>query len=184
MRSAAADAPRSCWLCAYRSLHPNSRKQRLSLHDCAKPALPQLDAACDLQVEWEERWWEASDWAGMREMGAEKAGCRADGAAWRETWREAIAFDPANGEPMVERSAHKWAHDAKVAPVLDMCACSQTATCNWGLRQSRGGTWPFALHACRLMHLRFDRDQYQHIPGPLFSAPAGTCIFQRFFMDY
>jgi len=65
-------------------------------------------------VEWEERWWEASDWAGMREMGAEKAGCRADGAAWRETWREAIAFDAGNGEPMVERSAHKWAHDAKV----------------------------------------------------------------------
>ena len=79
-----------------------------------------------LQVEWEERWWEASDWAGMREMGAEKAGCRADGAAWRETWREAIAFDPANGEPMVERSAHKWAHDAKVAPALYIHCCSST----------------------------------------------------------
>ncbi|KAK9830975.1 hypothetical protein WJX81_004457 [Elliptochloris bilobata] len=65
------------------------------------------------KVEWEERWWEASDWAGMREMGAEKAGCRADGAAWRETWRETITFDPGNGEPMVERSAHKWAHDSK-----------------------------------------------------------------------
>jgi hypothetical protein len=33
--------------------------------------------ACDCaQVEWEEHWWEASDWAGMREMGAEKSGCR------------------------------------------------------------------------------------------------------------
>jgi hypothetical protein len=39
--------------------------------------------------------------------------CRADGAAWRETWREAIAFDKANGEPIVERSAHKWACDGK-----------------------------------------------------------------------
>ena len=41
-------------------------------------------------------------------------GGRADGAAWRETWREAIAFDQANGEPLVERSAHKWARDGKV----------------------------------------------------------------------
>ena len=67
-----------------------------------------------LQVEWEEYWWEASDWAGMKEMGAEKSGCSADGSAWRETWREAIAFDPFTGEPTVERTAHKWAHDAKV----------------------------------------------------------------------
>lgn len=74
-----------------------------------------------MQVEWEEYWWEASDWAGMKELGAEKSGCSADGAAWRETWREAIAFDPFTGEPTVERTAHKWAHDAKVAfccPVL------------------------------------------------------------------
>ncbi|DBA86837.1 hypothetical protein WJX79_009019 [Trebouxia sp. C0005] len=65
------------------------------------------------KVEWEEYWWEASDWAGMKELGAEKSGCSADGAAWRETWREAIAFDPFTGEPTVERTAHKWAHDAK-----------------------------------------------------------------------
>lgn len=65
-------------------------------------------------MEWEERWWEESDWAGMRELGAEKSGCRADGAAWFETWREAIAFDQTNGEPIVERSAHKWACDGKV----------------------------------------------------------------------
>lgn len=68
-----------------------------------------------MQVEWEEYWWEASDWAGMKELGAEKSGCSADGAAWRETWREAIAFDPFTGEPTVERTAHKWAHDAKVS---------------------------------------------------------------------
>ena len=61
-------------------------------------------------MEWEEYWWEASDWAGMKELGAEKSGCSADGAAWRE----AIAFDPFTGEPTVERTAHKWAHDAKV----------------------------------------------------------------------
>ena len=26
-------------------------------------------------MEWEEKWWEASNWAGMREMGAEKVVC-------------------------------------------------------------------------------------------------------------
>ena len=73
-----------------------------------------------MQVEWEEYWWEASDWAGMKELGAEKSGCSADGAAWRETWREAIAFDPFTGEPTVERTAHKWAHDAKASHLLPM----------------------------------------------------------------
>ena len=65
-------------------------------------------------MEWEEKWWEASNWAGMREMGAEKSGVGADGSAWRETWREAIDYDAATAEPTVERTAHKWAHDAKV----------------------------------------------------------------------
>ena len=36
------------------------------------------------------------------------------GDAWRETWRETIAFDEANAQPMVERTAHKWAKAAKV----------------------------------------------------------------------
>ncbi|KAK9867047.1 hypothetical protein WJX84_003121 [Apatococcus fuscideae] len=64
------------------------------------------------KVEWEEKWWEASDWAGMREMGAEKSGCRLDGSAWRETWRESLT-NAKDGSPTVERSAHKWAQDAK-----------------------------------------------------------------------
>ena len=66
-------------------------------------------------MEWEEKWWEASNWAGMREMGAEKSGVGADGSAWRETWREAIDYDAVTAEPTVERTAHKWAHDAKVS---------------------------------------------------------------------
>ena len=65
-------------------------------------------------MEWEEKWWEASDWAGTRKMGAEKSGVGADGSAWRETWLEAIAFDAGSAEPTVERTAHKWAHDEKV----------------------------------------------------------------------
>jgi hypothetical protein len=36
------------------------------------------------------------------------------GDAWRETWREAIAFDEANNQPFVERSAHKWANNLQV----------------------------------------------------------------------
>ena len=59
--------------------------------------------------EWTETWWETSDWAGRKEMGAEKSGARADGAAWREAWKEVIGFDAATGEPTVERTAHKWA---------------------------------------------------------------------------
>ncbi len=65
-------------------------------------------------MEWEERWWEASDWAGYKEMGAEKSGCTASGEAWRETWREVISVDGDSGEPTVERSAHKWAHTETV----------------------------------------------------------------------
>ncbi|KAK9822741.1 hypothetical protein WJX74_002486 [Apatococcus lobatus] len=64
------------------------------------------------KVEFEEKWWEASDWAGMREMGAEKSGCRLDGSAWRETWRESLT-NARDGSPTVERSAHKWAQDSQ-----------------------------------------------------------------------
>ena len=72
-------------------------------------------------MEWEEKWWEVSDWAGMKELGAEKSGFRADGAAWRETWREAIGFEEQSGEPMIERTAHKWAQDAKACPIFLQC---------------------------------------------------------------
>ncbi|KAL4436405.1 hypothetical protein ABPG77_009967 [Micractinium sp. CCAP 211/92] len=60
-------------------------------------------------VQWYEKWWEVSDWRGMKEMGAEKWGCNAQGDAWRETWREAIVAGHMNAQPLVERSAHKWA---------------------------------------------------------------------------
>lgn len=64
------------------------------------------------KVEWQECWWETTDWAGRKEMGAEKTGCSLAGDAWREAWREAIGFDDATGEPTVERTAHKWATEA------------------------------------------------------------------------
>lgn len=63
-------------------------------------------------VQWSERWWDVSDWRGMKEKGAEKWGTNDRGDAWRETWREAISIDDAAGQPKVERSAHKWARAA------------------------------------------------------------------------
>lgn len=41
-----------------------------------------------------------------------RAGAR-PGDTWRETWREAINIE-ANGQPWVERSAHKWARSNEV----------------------------------------------------------------------
>lgn len=64
-------------------------------------------------VNWEETWWETSDWQGTKEMGAFKTGTKADGSAWRESWQEVLTYDQAvGGEPFVERTAHKWAKDA------------------------------------------------------------------------
>mmetsp|Transcript_682 Transcript_682/g.1680 ORF Transcript_682/g.1680 Transcript_682/m.1680 type:complete len:543 (+) Transcript_682:164-1792(+) len=59
------------------------------------------------RVEWEETWWEASDWTGMRELAAEKTGCAADGSAWREFWSEHLSHLD-TGEPRIERRASKW----------------------------------------------------------------------------
>ena len=67
-------------------------------------------ASADGLTTWTETWWETSDWAGRKELGAEKAGTRADGAAWREAWREAVGYD--GGEATVVRTAHKWARAA------------------------------------------------------------------------
>lgn len=43
-------------------------------------------------------------------MGAQKVGCNAVGAAWREAWTEKVYHEAASGEPFVERHAHKWAN--------------------------------------------------------------------------
>lgn len=67
------------------------------------------------QVQWEETWWESSDWSGMREMGAQKVGCNVGGDAWREAWKERVYHVAGSGEPCVERSAHKWATDGAAA---------------------------------------------------------------------
>ena len=63
-------------------------------------------------VVWTERWWEVSDWSGMKELGAEKYGINDSGDAWRETWTEKITIDALTRKPMVSRDAHKWARAA------------------------------------------------------------------------
>jgi hypothetical protein len=60
-------------------------------------------------VTWTERWWEISDWSGMKELGAEKYGMNASGDVWRETWTEKIVMEELTRKPMISRSAHKWA---------------------------------------------------------------------------
>eukprot|EP00879_Flechtneria_rotunda_P011698 GHRR01012219.1.p1 GENE.GHRR01012219.1~~GHRR01012219.1.p1 ORF type:complete len:619 (+),score=253.43 GHRR01012219.1:499-2355(+) len=63
-------------------------------------------------IEWEEAWWEASDWTGLKEMGAEKKGRNVDGAAWRESWTERLMYASNDLDCVVERNAHKWAAEA------------------------------------------------------------------------
>lgn len=48
-------------------------------------------------------------------MGAEKKGNDAAGGAWRESWTERLLFVGADLDCVVERNAHKWAHDAGVS---------------------------------------------------------------------
>lgn len=45
------------------------------------------------------------------------------GDAWRETWREAIVFDEGNAQPLVERTAHKWAKAAAVRWAVGLWQC-------------------------------------------------------------
>lgn len=41
-------------------------------------------------VEWQDKYWEASDDFGFKELGSEKSGRDAAGNVWREFWREAM----------------------------------------------------------------------------------------------
>uniref|UniRef100_A0A383VYZ1 Uncharacterized protein n=1 Tax=Tetradesmus obliquus TaxID=3088 RepID=A0A383VYZ1_TETOB len=65
--------------------------------------------SADGTVEWEETWWDASDYTGLKEMGAQKQGKNADGDAWRESWTERLMYASNDLDCVVERNAHKWA---------------------------------------------------------------------------
>lgn len=42
-------------------------------------------------VEWQDKYWEASDDFGFKELGSEKSGRDATGNVWREFWRESMS---------------------------------------------------------------------------------------------
>lgn len=46
--------------------------------------------SADQAVEWQDKYWEASDDFGYKELGSEKTGRDATGNVWREFWRESM----------------------------------------------------------------------------------------------
>ncbi|KAL0696733.1 hypothetical protein Bca4012_063913 [Brassica carinata] len=60
----------------------------------------------DVVVEWQDKYWEASDDFGFKELGSEKSGRDAAGNVWREFWREAMMQE--NGVVHMEKTADKW----------------------------------------------------------------------------
>ena len=46
--------------------------------------------SADQTIEWQEKFWDASDDFGYKELGSEKSGRDATGNVWREYWRESM----------------------------------------------------------------------------------------------
>ncbi|CAN6439574.1 unnamed protein product [Victoria cruziana] len=62
-------------------------------------------------VEWEEKYWEASDEFDYKELGSEKSGRDTAGNVWREYWRESMWQE--NGLLNIEKTADKWGKNGK-----------------------------------------------------------------------
>lgn len=62
--------------------------------------------SADKAIEWQEKYWEASDDFGYKELGSEKSGRDANGNVWREFWRESFSLE--NGVMNFEKTADKW----------------------------------------------------------------------------
>ncbi|XP_030507573.2 protein LIKE EARLY STARVATION, chloroplastic [Cannabis sativa] len=62
--------------------------------------------SADQTVQWQEKFWEASDDFGYKELGSEKSGRDATGNVWREYWRESMGQE--NGLMNIEKTADKW----------------------------------------------------------------------------
>lgn len=67
--------------------------------------------SADKAIEWEEKYWEAADELGYKELGSEKSGRDAAGNIWREYWRESMLQN--GGLAEMEKTADKWAKNAK-----------------------------------------------------------------------
>lgn len=62
--------------------------------------------SADQEVEWQEKFWEAADDFGYKELGSEKSGRDATGNVWREFWRESMRQE--SGLLHLEKTADKW----------------------------------------------------------------------------
>ncbi|CAJ1967012.1 unnamed protein product [Sphenostylis stenocarpa] len=67
--------------------------------------------SADKEIEWQEKYWEASDDFGYKELGSEKSGRDANGNVWREFWRESMSQE--NGLMNFEKTADKWGSNGK-----------------------------------------------------------------------
>ncbi|XP_047169644.1 uncharacterized protein LOC124838163 isoform X2 [Vigna umbellata] len=67
--------------------------------------------SADKEIEWQEKYWEASDDFGYKELGSEKSGRDAYGNVWREFWRESMSLE--NGLMNFEKTADKWGSNGK-----------------------------------------------------------------------
>ncbi|KAK4365950.1 hypothetical protein RND71_013830 [Anisodus tanguticus] len=67
--------------------------------------------SADKTVEWEDKYWEAADEFGHKELGSEKSGRDAAGNVWHEFWRESMW--QIGGLVHMEKTADKWGRNKK-----------------------------------------------------------------------
>lgn len=76
------------------AVHPMHRREikEKGEQGFRKVSVIQKALGLDSSRQWEETWWEASDWNGLRELGARKS-CIESTRSWTEQWLEKLYFD-------------------------------------------------------------------------------------------
>ncbi|KAL6292091.1 hypothetical protein ACE6H2_000233 [Prunus campanulata] len=67
--------------------------------------------SADQVTEWQDKYWEAADEFGHKELGSEKLGRDATGNVWRECWTESMWQN--RGLVHMEKTADKWGKNGK-----------------------------------------------------------------------
>lgn len=67
--------------------------------------------SADKTVEWEDKYWEAANEFGHKELGSEKSGRDAAGNVWHEFWKESMWQN--GGLVHMEKTADKWGRNEK-----------------------------------------------------------------------
>ncbi|KAM7257781.1 hypothetical protein ACFE04_013522 [Oxalis oulophora] len=62
--------------------------------------------SADAVTQWQNKYWEASDEFGYKELGSEKSGRDVTGSVWREYWKESMWQE--SGLLHMEKTADKW----------------------------------------------------------------------------